>query len=199
MPVGHEEFPITCFSIGLGGFDLVLGANYLRTLGTILLDLDSLRMAFQWRGWRVFWRGLGAPHLEGPEAHAHSVYADPDRPFIDDLLQEYDNVFAEPHGLPPSRPYDHRIHLLPGTTPVAVRPYRYPQLQKDELERSVPPCWHKASSGRAHRRSLHGCCLSRKTTTRGAFASTTAPSTTRRQRTSSRSRWSTSSWHVLLH
>ena len=32
------------------------------------------------------------------------------------------------------RTYDHRIHL-PGTAPVAVRPYRYPQLQKDELER----------------------------------------------------------------
>jgi hypothetical protein len=92
-------------------------------------------MAFQWRGRRVFWRGLGAPHSEGPEAHAHSVDADPDRPFIDDLLREYDDVFAEPHGLLPSRPYDHRIHLLPGTAPVAVRPYRYPQLQKDELER----------------------------------------------------------------
>jgi predicted aspartyl protease len=49
MLVGREEFPITCFSIGLGNFDLVLGADYLRTLGTILLDLDSLRMAFQWR------------------------------------------------------------------------------------------------------------------------------------------------------
>jgi hypothetical protein len=37
--------------------------------------------------------------------------------------------------LPLARPYDHRIHLLPGTAPVAVWPYRYPQLQKDELER----------------------------------------------------------------
>lgn len=35
----------------------------------------------------------------------------------------------------PAGPYDHRIHLLPGTAPVAVRPYLYPQLQKDELER----------------------------------------------------------------
>ena len=35
-----------------------------------------------------------------------------------------------------SHPHDdHRIHLLPGTAPVAVRLYRYPQLQKDELER----------------------------------------------------------------
>ncbi|KAK1633151.1 hypothetical protein QYE76_007466 [Lolium multiflorum] len=38
-------------------------------------------------------------------------------------------------GLPPPRACDHRIHLLPGSAPVAVRPYRYPQLQKDELER----------------------------------------------------------------
>jgi hypothetical protein len=47
------------------------------------------------------------------------------------------SIFEEPQGLPPARPYDHRIHLLPGTAPVAVRPYRYPQLQKDELERQV--------------------------------------------------------------
>jgi len=37
-------------------------------------------------------------------------------------------------GLPLPRTRDHSIHL-PGTAPVAVRPYRYPQLQKDELER----------------------------------------------------------------
>lgn len=43
-------------------------------------------------------------------------------------------MFATPSGLPPAHPCDHRIHLLPNTAPVAVRPYRYPQLQKDELE-----------------------------------------------------------------
>lgn len=53
---------------------------------------------------------------------------------MDRLLQQFEVVFTEPTGLPPPRPYDHRIHL-PGTPPVAVRPYRYPQLQKDELER----------------------------------------------------------------
>ncbi|WVZ49317.1 hypothetical protein U9M48_000686 [Paspalum notatum var. saurae] len=56
-------------------------------------------------------------------------------PLLDRLLQQFEPVFLEPQGLPPARPYDHRIHLLPGTAPVAVRPYRYPQLQKDELER----------------------------------------------------------------
>lgn len=79
-------------------------------------------MAFQWGGRYVFWRGLGAPHTEGVEPSLHSFVDDPDRPFIDDLLPEYADVFAEPQGLPPSRPYDHRIHLLPGMAPVVVRP-----------------------------------------------------------------------------
>ena len=56
---------------------------------------------------------------------------------LDRLLQQHSAIFEEPQGLPPVRPYDHRIHLLPDTAPVAVRPYRYPQLQKDELERQV--------------------------------------------------------------
>jgi hypothetical protein len=33
------------------------------------------------------------------------------------------------------RRHDHHIRLLPGSLPVAVRPYRYPQLLKDEIER----------------------------------------------------------------
>jgi hypothetical protein len=61
--------------------------------------------------------------------------ADPQRSLLDELLLQHADVFNTPRGLPPARPYNHRIHLLPGTTPVAVRPYRYPQLQKDELKR----------------------------------------------------------------
>lgn len=50
-------------------------------------------------------------------------------------MQSYADIFAEPRGLPPPRRHDHHIRLLPGTPPVAVRPYRYPQLLKDEIER----------------------------------------------------------------
>jgi hypothetical protein len=60
------------------------------------------------------------------------LYAiDAEKPLLDTLLASFDDVFADPHRLPPARPCDHRIHLLPNTAPVAVRPYRYPQLQKD--------------------------------------------------------------------
>ena len=51
------------------------------------------------------------------------------------LLSEFADIFTEPRGLPPPRRHDHRIHLLPDTVPVAVHPYRYPQLLKDELEK----------------------------------------------------------------
>jgi hypothetical protein len=50
------------------------------------------------------------------------------------LLHDFEDVFTIPTGLPPSRRLNHRIHLQPGTTPIVVRPYRYPQLVKDELE-----------------------------------------------------------------
>jgi len=30
------EFTVSCFSINLGGFDLILGVDFLRTLGPIL-------------------------------------------------------------------------------------------------------------------------------------------------------------------
>jgi hypothetical protein len=54
---------------------------------------------------------------------------------LEELLVDFDDVFGEPHGLPPSRNRDHSITLMPGKPPVAVRPYRYPTLHKDELER----------------------------------------------------------------
>jgi hypothetical protein len=50
------------------------------------------------------------------------------------LLQSFDAVCEEPKGLPPARECDHRIHLKTNAEPIAVHPYRYPQLQKNELE-----------------------------------------------------------------
>ena len=51
------------------------------------------------------------------------------------LLDKFTTVFIEPIGMPPPRSRDHCINLIPGSLPVAVRPYRYPASHKDELER----------------------------------------------------------------
>nr|GEV05704.1 retrotransposable element Tf2 [Tanacetum cinerariifolium] len=53
------------------------------------------------------------------------------------LLAEYEDVFNLPSGLPPSRDHEHSIMLKDGTTPISVRPYRYPHIQKNEIEKLV--------------------------------------------------------------
>ncbi|KAF3637815.1 putative pumilio -like protein 24-like [Capsicum annuum] len=58
-------------------------------------------------------------------------------PALTQLLDSYLDVFVSPTALPPSRPQDQRISLIPGSTPVNVRPYRYPHFQKGEIERLV--------------------------------------------------------------
>ncbi|GKE61216.1 putative mitochondrial protein, partial [Tanacetum coccineum] len=56
---------------------------------------------------------------------------------IGGLLAEYEDVFNLPSGLPPSRDHEHSIVLKDGTTPISVRPYRYPHIQKNEIEKLV--------------------------------------------------------------
>jgi hypothetical protein len=75
----------------------------------------------------VQWHGIASAST----SHLHSATTDD---VLQGLLDEFADVFAIPTSLPPSRPVDHRIHLLPGTDPIVVRPYRYPQLLKDEIE-----------------------------------------------------------------
>ena len=58
-------------------------------------------------------------------------------PIIQKVLEHYTQVFELPMGLPPRRFHDHTIVLQPGTAPVIVRPYRYPQVQKEEIEKLV--------------------------------------------------------------
>uniref|UniRef100_A0ACD6A1B0 Uncharacterized protein n=1 Tax=Avena sativa TaxID=4498 RepID=A0ACD6A1B0_AVESA len=136
--IGDEPFSINCVGIDLGCYDFILGVDFLSTLGPILWDLDVLSLIF-WRagGRRVQWTGIDGSGTMTPQLQLMATVLDEAHPLLADLLQQHSDIFDEPQGLPPARPCDHRIHLLPDTTPVAVRPYRYPQLQKDELERQV--------------------------------------------------------------
>jgi hypothetical protein len=58
-------------------------------------------------------------------------------PPVAEVLQQFEDVFQKPHGLPPRRVLDHAITLQEGAQPVSVRPYRYPFYQKEEIERIV--------------------------------------------------------------
>ncbi|WVZ53447.1 hypothetical protein U9M48_004387 [Paspalum notatum var. saurae] len=126
--IHSAPFTTDIFILPLAGFDMVLGTQWLATLGPILWDFSNLTMVFWHYNGKVEWHGLATtPPLGLLVSTGDDILAA--------LLAAFDDLFAEPHGLSPARDCDHRIHLLPGTTPVAVRPYRYPVLHKDELER----------------------------------------------------------------
>jgi hypothetical protein len=134
LTIGDENFTITCTGIDLGCFDFILGVDFLRTLGPILWDFDTLTMTFSRQGCRVRWEGLGGA-APAPQLQLATADDEVEHPLLTQLLQQHNDLFDEPQGLPPVREYDHHIHLPLGMAPVAVRPYRCPQLQKDELER----------------------------------------------------------------
>lgn len=50
------------------------------------------------------------------------------------LLSKFLDIFEEPKGLPPKRLHDPLKPLLPGSRAANVRPYRYPYIQKVEIE-----------------------------------------------------------------
>jgi hypothetical protein len=44
------------------------------------------------------------------------------------VIQDFEGLFQEPSGLPPQRPFDHKIPLIFGAQPVNARPYKYAPL-----------------------------------------------------------------------
>lgn len=52
-------------------------------------------------------------------------------PEIQQVLDQFQPIFAEPTKLPPHRPWGHAIPLLPGVKPVNVRPSRYTPKKRD--------------------------------------------------------------------
>lgn len=53
------------------------------------------------------------------------------------LLTKFGALFRPHHAMPPARDTNHHIHLLPQSTPVNMRPYRYPHFQKREIELQI--------------------------------------------------------------
>ena len=58
-------------------------------------------------------------------------------PDLQKVLDNHSKVFETPKGLPSIRDHDHAIHLILGSVPPNIRPYRYPYVQKSDIKHIV--------------------------------------------------------------
>ena len=58
-------------------------------------------------------------------------------PYLQKVLDNHSKVFETPKGLPPIQDHDHAIHFILGSVPLNIKPYRYPYVQKSEIESMI--------------------------------------------------------------
>lgn len=81
---------------------MVLGVNFRRTLGPILLDFDDLYVAFWHQCYHVLWKGVGSTHIKiAPTNRLHAMHV-VEPVLLDHLLQSFEDVFVALAGLPPT-------------------------------------------------------------------------------------------------
>ena len=139
---------------------MVLGVQWLKTLGPVLTDYGALTMKFITGGKLIELHGDREKgiepvspsqlrrfvhtnptttfiHIHVETATTHNSSPNHPLPTINTLISKYASLFRPSANLPPSRSTDHTINLLPNSTPVNVRPYRFPYFQKKEIEEQV--------------------------------------------------------------
>ena len=139
------KFLVELNAIPFGGCEVVLGTQWPSTLGDIKWDFKLLTMQFTYSGKQVMLRGVqpekstfqegvkfftnGATkglilHISTPVLSSMPLtqLAEP----LQQLLEEYSQVFETPIGLPPLIGHEHKIILKESSPPVCKQPYRYP-------------------------------------------------------------------------
>ncbi|XP_035551124.1 uncharacterized protein LOC118349695 [Juglans regia] len=152
------QLKVLTLCLDLAGYDIVLGVQWLETLGPITWDFSKFLMTFVCEGKTIEFKGLklnssvvedGQKLLKATLAKGKGIFLqivcegavkgnyELVEGQFSELLEEFKTIFDEPQGLPPPRTHDHQIVLKEGTQPITNRPYRYPYYQKTEIEKIV--------------------------------------------------------------
>ncbi|PNY06477.1 hypothetical protein L195_g002943, partial [Trifolium pratense] len=159
--VAEALFEVPFLVLPIHGADVVLGVQWLSSLGPFLADysVPCIQFCHNHRpitiigdtsstpthaSFAQFTRYVDTDSIESIHSISvlqidmpQQVAPEVTNPELCSLLAEFHSVFAEPQGLPPHRTQDHHIHLTPHTSPVNVRPYRYPQCHKEVMTKMI--------------------------------------------------------------
>jgi hypothetical protein len=141
--------------IPMGGVDVILGVQWLQSLGTMDFSFQELFMKFSLEGKEIELRGItGKPGKvirsngmkkllkkgnQGVIIQLCSLDVQTSKPSIpldlQGIIDNHSKLFEDILiGLPPTRNHDHVIHLIHGSVPPNIMPYRYHYAQKSEIE-----------------------------------------------------------------
>lgn len=132
-----------------GGVDIILGVQWLRTLGKCEVDWEDQTLSFWSQGVKFTLQGDHsiackeiAADMVSVVLGLHSVESSAVLPeavpkAIQLVLDQFQGGFAEPTQLPPKQGFEHSIQFLPGTKPICMRPYRYPHSHMEAMEKLV--------------------------------------------------------------
>ncbi|XP_042035248.1 uncharacterized protein LOC121781590 [Salvia splendens] len=166
LEVQGSIFMVDLHILPIHGPDVILGMDWLESLGKVTADFAGKTLEFVHGESRITLTGVTPParKIDGASLAAlmspsgglevyEIMLLEPETttttsevredfpadlpPAIAAVMETYRPVFSMSSGMPPLYPFDHRIHLLPGTKPINVRPYRYPYFKKNEIERQV--------------------------------------------------------------
>jgi hypothetical protein len=158
ITMGECVLNIPMISIPMGGVDVVLGVQWLQSLGTMGSNFQELFIKFSMEGKEIELRGITGEPIKvissngmtkllknghrGVIVQLCSLDVQTHKPSIplaiQGIIDKHYKVFEYiPRGLPHTQNHDHSIHLIFRSVPPNIKPYKYPYAQKSEIEHMI--------------------------------------------------------------
>nr|XP_034919250.1 uncharacterized protein LOC118052388 [Populus alba] len=134
LMIQENQFVTRAYVLQLGGCDMVLGIQWLKGLGPILWDFSALQMEFQKEGKGVLIRGIG---VEDSEVDCSPTFLQELRRVEEGLILQIWELGSVLNKVPEQIENLLLEFMEEGTSPINVRPYRYPYFQKSEIEKLI--------------------------------------------------------------
>ncbi|KAJ4788261.1 polyprotein [Rhynchospora pubera] len=150
------------------GYDVILGMDWLSQFGLMTVDWNQGALYIKHQGQDVKLQvenisaevhicqqefNLQKEAKKGSEIFIAHLFASElvegkqlqvSSPLVQHVLDSFADIFQEPSSLPPPRAIDHKIHLLPDSKPINLRPYRFSHFQKLEIEKIIEELLHQS-------------------------------------------------------
>lgn len=153
-----ETFEAPMLVLPIKGYDAILGVNWMKQVSPVVFDFANGSILVSLQGKKVELKhcvNQSQVEIQNEEDKRRWVQKDDCcfliqikavenspvttgmavSPPIQEVLNDYTDVFTEPTGLPPSRNHDHKIPLKPDSHPVNTNPYKCPYVHKQEIEK----------------------------------------------------------------